>query len=93
MASVKELKEAMVGMNELVIFLMMRFKDGMGMDDISAIWAKFRDDEDFKAKMMAAYDGWQAIPGEIKDIDMMETFDLVKTQIDFVPKIMEAMRK
>ena len=48
---IKELKEALVGVNELAIFIAMRLKDGIGLDDAMAIWSKLSSDEEFKQKM------------------------------------------
>ena len=69
---IKELKEALVGVNELAIFIAMRLKDGIGLDDAMAIWSKLSSDEEFKQKMVAAYDGISQVPAEIKDLDLAE---------------------
>lgn len=94
MAGVKETKELLVGVNELALILVARLKDGFqASEDIAAIIAKLQADEDFKAKMKAAYDGVAAIPDEVKDLDLAEGIELALAQAAYVPKILEAAKK
>ncbi len=93
MYPIKETKELLIGLNELSLLLIDRLKDGIGMDDMTAIWAKLRDDEEFKAKIEAAYKDANKIPAEVKDIDLAEGLDLVQAQIAYIPKIIEKLKK
>lgn len=94
MAGVKEAKEVLVGVNELSIFLISILKDGFqASEDISAIIAKITTDSDFRAKLIAAYEGIQAMPEEIKDIDLAEGLELGMVQFQYVPKILDALKK
>jgi hypothetical protein len=77
MAGIKETKEAIDGVFAIGGFLWERFKDGVGVDDAIAIWNKLQNDEEFKAVIMEAYQGWDAIPGELADLDTREIVDLV----------------
>ena len=90
---IKELKEAMVGINELAMFLAMRMKDGVGVDDAMAVWTKLNSDADFKDKMVAAYDGIAGVPAEIKDIDLAEGLELAMLQIKYIPELIESLKK
>lgn len=91
--TMKETNEAFIGIMEVALLLAVRFSDGLGMDDASAIWDKFKHDEDFKAKMNAAYDGWKKIPEELKDIDLKEGLELAVMAIAFVPKFIDEIKK
>lgn len=94
MTGIKETKEALVGLNELALVLLVAFKDGVQIGaDASAIWNKFSTDPMFAAKLSAAYDGFKAIPEEVKDIDAMEGIELAKVQLDYVPQFVAAMKK
>lgn len=90
---VKELKEALVAVNELAIFLAERMKDGAGVDDAMALYSKLASDEAFKAKMMAAYDGIAMVPAEIKDITLPEGIELAMLQVQYVPGLLAALKK
>jgi len=93
MVGIKETKEALVAINEVSILLCERFKDGIDVGDAVAIWDKIKEDEEFKAKMLAAYENYKLIPEEIKDIDFKEGSELVIMQIGYVTSILEALKK
>ena len=90
---VKETKEMLVGANELTIALLAQLKDGFQMADLAALFAKLQADEDFKAKLQAAYDGMAGIPAEMKDISMAEGIELALVQVQYLPKIIAAAKK
>lgn len=90
---IKETKEALVGLNELSIFMAKRLKDGVGADDAMAIFQALIGDAEFKAKLSAAAEGIKAVPAEIKDVDLSEAVDLIQLQISYIPKIKDALAK
>jgi hypothetical protein len=87
---VQETKEAIIAFNEIALFLASQLKDGVGLDDASALYNKILKDHDFKAKLLLAYDKYNLIPGEIKDIDAGEGLELVQVQIEYVSKYINA---
>lgn len=89
---VKETKEFLVAVNEIVIFLIERFADGVSLEDFAAVYNKITKDEGFISKMAAAYDNYVAIPNEMDDLDLYETLDLTKMQLDYIPQIVGAFR-
>ena len=91
--SIKELSEGLVGVLEFALFMAERFKDGIGLDDMSALWDKWKNDPDFKAKMKAAVDGSEKIPAEAKDLDLNEGMQLAMLMLPYVPKFIDAMKK
>lgn len=90
---IKESKEAIDAMMELTLILMLQFKDGVQIGDFTALWAKLSSDPIVKAKMMAAYENYKAIPKELGDIDAAEGVDMSILVLSYVPKIIEALRK
>lgn len=92
MAGIKETKEALVGVNEVAIFLVSRLKDGVQVGDFTAMFDKLTQDTVFKAKMEAAYNGVALVPSEISDLDVNETVELSLTQLQYVPLIVAALK-
>jgi hypothetical protein len=90
---IKEIKEALVGVNALAVLLAERMKDGVGIDDAMAVWAKLSSDEAFKAQMVAAYQGISLVPAELKDIDLAEGMELAVLQIQMMPALLAALKK
>ena len=84
---IKETKEALIGVNEIALHVARRFKDGVQFTDFVGFYNDFTSDVDFKAKLEAAWSGYQAIPEEVKDFSLGEMIELVTVEIDYVPKI------
>jgi len=90
---IKELKEALVGVNELAIFLAERMKDGVGVDDAMAVFTKLTSDAEFKDKMSAAFEGISLIPAELKDVDLSEGMEIAMLQLQYIPALIAAFKK
>ena len=90
---VKEIKEALIGINEVAIFLASRLKDGIGADDAVALVGKLQGDADFLSKLSEAAGGISAVVSEAKDISLAEGMELVYVQLSYIPKLVEALRK
>lgn len=90
---VKETKEMVIGVNEVTLVLMGGFKDGVQFGDFPAFWAHYQNDAKFEAALKAAWDNYQAIPAEIKDIDVGEGLELAAVQLEYVPKMLDALKK
>ena len=89
---IKETKEMMKAINELAMFLIDRFKDGVQMADFVKFYSAMMMDSEMKAMVKKAYDGYEAIPAELKDIDLEEASELISEQISMVPKIIASLR-
>lgn len=85
---VKETKEAVLALVLLGKFVADRLKDGVGMDDAAALFAKLADEE-FKAKVAAGVDGLDKVPAELGDLQVADMLELVK----LVPEILEILQK
>lgn len=90
---IKETKEMIIGVNELGLVLMNGFKDGIQFSDFAAFWSHYRNDTAFQLALKAAWDNYQAIPAEIKDIDVGEGLELAAVQLEYVPKLVDALKK
>jgi hypothetical protein len=88
---IKETKEAIVGINEVSLLLVSRFKDGIQVGDFVAFWASFQNDPEFKAKLQTAYEGYNNIPDEVKDISLAEASELISLEVQYVPKLVKAL--
>jgi hypothetical protein len=90
---IKETKEAVVALNEISLFVASRLKDGVGLDDATALFAKVTGDEEFQKLVAAAYENYKAIPAEVKDVDVLEGVELGMLQLGYLPKFVEALKK
>lgn len=93
MAGVKETKEMVSAINRISLFLISRLKDGASFDDVMALYSKMTTDQEFRSLIYDAYDKAHKIPAELKDLDAIEAIDLISLQIDFIPLILDALRK
>lgn len=93
MAGIQETKEVLVAVNEVGVLAVTVLKDGVQLkEDFETVYAKLVTDEGFKAKVLAAYTDIGKVPAEMSDLDFVETFDLVRTQIAYVPKYVSALK-
>ena len=90
---VQDTKEVMVFANSLGLLCCKRFADGFQLEDFNAFWEAFTKDEAFKAEMNAAWDNYQNIKAEVKDIDAGEGIELLAVQAEFVPQYLEIFKK
>lgn len=90
---VQETKEVMIAVNELGLTLLNLFADGVQFADAMALWKKIGEDETFKAQLKAAYEGWSNVSGEISHIDVAGMLSLVATQMEYIPRLLEAIGK
>jgi hypothetical protein len=91
-AGIKEAKDALIGINELALFILIRLKDGVQVSDAIAIWDKISKDPDFMAKMHAAYSGACLVPDELVHATAMEDFELASIQASYLTKFIAALK-
>lgn len=89
----KELKEALVGVNELALLLVEHLKDGVDLSDAVAIWGKLQGDPQLLTSLKAAVEGLQHVSAEASDLDALEVVDLVQVQCSYVPRLLAALKK
>ena len=94
MAGIKETLEMQIASNELTLALAPIVKDGFQFkDDISALIEMFKSNEAVKSALSAAIDKASEIPAEVKDLDMLESFQLARVQLDYMPRLIQAYAK
>jgi len=91
--SIQEVKDVIVGVNELSVYLISLFQDGIQAGDFVSMWDKMQTDAEFKALLMKAYDGVPEIKKELQDLDVAEAVELVSLQASFIPKFLDALKK
>jgi len=90
---IKESREALEAVNEMALFLAEILHDGFQLgEDVNAIVNKLVKDEKFKAKLQAGYDNASHIGNELADLDLREVMVLAKSQMDYIPKIIQALK-
>lgn len=90
MAGVKETQELMIGAFVIAAFIIDRLKDGAGVDDIAALYAKMVSDEAFKKKVIDAAKGINEVPVEMKDFKLEE---LIGMAMMLTPELLGIMAK
>ena len=89
---IKETKEFVVGINEIGLKLIKRFKDGVQFEDFTAFYEDFVGDADFRAKIQAAYDGKEKLVAEVTDLGFFEMIELGQIQLGYIPKFIQALK-
>ena len=90
---IKETNEALIGLMELTILLGGVLKDGAQATDVVTLYSSISTNEDLKAKFIAAYDNYKAIPAEIKDLSVVESVELSVQFLSYLPKVLESFKK
>lgn len=90
---IQETKELIAAVEAIALLIVERMKDGVALDDVTAIIGKLVSDEEFKAKMSVAFEGMKNVPAEMGDLKLEEIMELAGLGIAFVPKVVEAAKK
>lgn len=93
MAGIKELSEALIGIDEIAIVIAGALKDGPQFSDFETFYMQFTQNADFRAKVQAAWEGRDQILPEAKDLDFIEIGSLIMLEVGYIPKIIEALKK
>jgi hypothetical protein len=92
MPGIKETKELVVGSFALAGVIVKELKDGFqASKDIPAIVSQLLLNPEFKAKLEAAAEGINGIGGEVKDISLLEGFELVGVVTSEAQKLVAAI--
>jgi hypothetical protein len=90
MAGIDQTKEAIIGIFALSAFLVDRFNDGVGVDDLAATYSKYMTDKVFQDKLKKAADHYKEIPEELKD---MKFDEMVAMSVLLVPEVLAVIAK
>jgi hypothetical protein len=79
MAGIKETEELIVGLGALSKAVILQLKDGFQpMDVLELIKKAVDEDAELGKKLLAAFVGIAAVPGELGDLDLFEILKLGK---------------
>lgn len=90
---IEQTKEVLAGLLVLSALLAEKFKDGVQIADFAQIMQAIQDDEVLKAKLIAAYEGVEQVPAEMKDLSLSEAFDLLTAIFPEILDLIDAVRK
>lgn len=90
---IKETKELVKGLLELMKVSAEIFKDGFQAQDIIDGYVKLSADPVKKAALEAALKDINAVPAELKDISLAEGIELVVVVAQELPSLLEAFKK
>lgn len=85
----KELKEALKGLFTLMALVVTELKDGAQLQDAMMILAKIKSSPEIQAKLLEAYKGINAVPAELKTIDVVDVFAILQ---DVAPDFLNLLK-
>ena len=86
----KEVKDILVGVNEISLLFIERFKDGFQLNDLPAVWDKFHSDTEFHGKLSMAISSVMNFTTDLENITLNDKVDLVTLQLSYLPKIISS---
>lgn len=90
---IKETKEVLAASNILAILIIKKLKDGLQVQDGIELAQSLFSDGEVKSAIQAAADKINAVPAELKDLDLNEGIELGMWQAMQIPHLIEAMKK
>jgi hypothetical protein len=90
---IKETTELIQGVTLLAVFLTKHIKDGLGVDDVMALFQKMQTDPAFQSALIKASEGIQEVPAELDDLDFEESITLGVLGLNFVKEIVSALKE
>jgi hypothetical protein len=88
----KELNEAVCGVNELGIVIIGQLRDGFQPADVPAAIQKIMGSDEVKVALVEAVKGIQLVPAEIKAATITDWVSLGATQLKYIPKLLAAFK-
>lgn len=89
---VKETKELVVGLLKILTVMVKQFKDGAQASDAAELYENIVKNPEVKAAIMAAYEGYDKVPEEVKDTSVIEFAQLVGASIPELIKLAEEIK-
>ena len=86
-------KEVVVALLEFTCEIAKVSKDGIQTSDALVLWASIQNNEDLKAKFIAAFDEIKSVPEEIKNMSWEEKSELAIALLTYLPKLINAFKK
>jgi len=89
---IMETTEALIAGLEIGVRATKLFKDGVQVSDFGEFYSQFIADPKFKAMVQLGWEGREQIKGEVADVDLVESVQLVTVAAGYVPKFIEALK-
>jgi hypothetical protein len=94
MSDCKDLNELVIGLLELSLQVVeVAKKDGFNTMALVDLYQHIWKDEDVKAKVMAAIDGYKNVPANLKEVDFNEGIQLAALLVSYAPKFVAALKQ
>jgi hypothetical protein len=90
---IKETTEVLDAAFEITAFLMVRLKDGVGLDDGLALYNKIMNDPEFRDKVIAAWDNFAGVKDELVDLNIEEGLDIGIIALSGAKQIVKALKE
>ena len=88
----KETGEVLTGVNEVSLVLIKGFRDGVQFSDFYDFYEHWKNNEEFKEKLKAAYENYNIVPDEVGELDAEDYVGLISIQLPYIPKLIDAIR-
>lgn len=89
---IENVREVLIAVLELSVFLVTRLKDGIGADDAAALYDKLKNDAAFNALLVKAYEDINKVPVEVQDIKLEEGIELAGVLAAYLPKLLKSLK-
>jgi hypothetical protein len=90
---IKETTEVLDAAFEITAFLMVRLKDGLQLEDGLALYNKLMNDQEFRDKIIAAWDGFAGVGDELGNLSVVEGLDLGIVSLVGAKRIVAALKE
>ena len=88
-----ETEQALKAINSIGIVAVELFSDGVSFSDAIDFYNKIIVDEKMKKVITDAYDNFEKIPNEVRNIGISEGASLAQTQLSYIPMFIEKLKK
>lgn len=93
MAGAKEIKEVLVAVLKVAPVLVKQFKDGVQVQDAAELYMKIMADAVLKEAIMKAYEDYNLVGDEAKDLDTAEVIELLMAALPELQALLAELKK
>jgi hypothetical protein len=90
---IKELSEAIHGINQVSLVLLKHFADGVSSSDLVKIYTEITSNDELKDAILEAYQGWEQLKSETLDLDIGEGAEIASIQLSYLNQYLQAFKK
>jgi chaperonin GroEL (HSP60 family) len=89
----KETQEAMSALLKVTAVMAKHLKDGAQLNDFAKVYADIMADEALKLALQKGYEDVKMVPAELKDLELVEGFQLFAALVPDLMAMVEALKK